>query len=98
MSRVPCVKYSDRVEQVCADLNARILIDDSSENALQCATAIPVATRVLLFGDYEWNKRISGAGDASDDMSFDIRLKSHGGKEFWKAVGQLQYRSLAHPC
>ncbi|KAK0245878.1 hypothetical protein EDD85DRAFT_802419 [Armillaria nabsnona] len=70
--------------QVCADLNARILIDDSSENALQCATAIPVATRVLLFGDYEWNKRISGAGDGSDDMSFDIRLKSHGGKEFWK--------------
>ncbi|KAK0456416.1 hypothetical protein EV421DRAFT_1752347 [Armillaria borealis] len=70
--------------QVCADLNAQILIDDSSENALQCATAIPVATRVLLFGDYEWNKRISGAGDASDDMSFDIRLKSHGGKEFWK--------------
>ncbi|SJL05809.1 uncharacterized protein ARMOST_09145 [Armillaria ostoyae] len=70
--------------QVCADLNARILIDDSLENALQCATAIPVATRVLLFGDYEWNKRISGAGDGSDDMSFDIRLKSHGGKEFWK--------------
>ncbi|KAK0465213.1 uncharacterized protein EV420DRAFT_1513328 [Desarmillaria tabescens] len=70
--------------QVCADLNARILIDDSSENALQCATAVPVATRVLLFGDYEWNKRISGPGDASDDMSFDIRLESHGGKEFWK--------------
>ncbi|KAK0208395.1 hypothetical protein DFS33DRAFT_1411819 [Desarmillaria ectypa] len=70
--------------QVCADLNARVLIDDSSENALQCATAMPVATCVLLFGDYEWNKRISGPEDASDDMSFDIRLKSHGGKEFWK--------------
>ncbi|KAG7450155.1 uncharacterized protein BT62DRAFT_927464 [Guyanagaster necrorhizus] len=70
--------------QVCADLNARILIDDSSENALQCATAIPIATRVLLFGDYEWNKRVSGPGDASDDMSFDIRLKALVGKEFWK--------------
>jgi hypothetical protein len=35
---------------------------------------------VLLFGDYEWNKRLSSA----DDTQFDIRLAACGGREFWK--------------
>jgi hypothetical protein len=69
--------------QVCADLNAQLLIDDSAENAIHCASAAS-PTRVLLFGDYEWNKRLSGHGDARDDMSFDRRLKAEGGREFWK--------------
>ncbi|KAJ7596733.1 hypothetical protein C8J56DRAFT_771367 [Mycena floridula] len=69
--------------QVCADLKARLLIDDSAENAIQCATASP-ATAVLLFGDNAWNQRLSGPGDACDAMSFDIRLQCEGGKEFWK--------------
>jgi len=39
---------------------------------------------VLLFGEYEWNKRVCSLDDVHDDMSFDIRLKACGGKEFWK--------------
>ncbi|KAJ7071451.1 hypothetical protein C8F01DRAFT_1110575 [Mycena amicta] len=69
--------------QVCADVKAQILIDDSSENAIQCATALP-PTPVLLFGDYQWNKRISIAGEGTDEMSFDIRLAAGGGKKFWE--------------
>ncbi|KIK07409.1 hypothetical protein K443DRAFT_129090 [Laccaria amethystina LaAM-08-1] len=69
--------------QVCEDLKAKVLIDDSAENALQCVTEIK-ATPVLLFGDYEWNQRLSRPGDARDEMSFDIRLKECGGHEFWK--------------
>ncbi|KAJ6604220.1 hypothetical protein DFH09DRAFT_1442244 [Mycena vulgaris] len=69
--------------QVCADLKAQVLIDDSAENAIQCSTASS-PTRVLLFGDYEWNKRISGPGDGADEMSFDRRLAAAGGREFWK--------------
>ncbi|KAG5648251.1 hypothetical protein DXG03_006209 [Asterophora parasitica] len=71
------------IERVCADLGAKLLIDDSAENALQCAT-FKHATPVLLFGDYEWNKRISGSAEAKDDMSFDRRLEAEGGREFWK--------------
>ncbi|KAJ7293759.1 hypothetical protein C8J57DRAFT_1269922 [Mycena rebaudengoi] len=69
--------------QVCADLKAQVLIDDSAENAIQCSTALS-PTQVLLFGDYEWNKRISGTGDGADEMSFDRRLAAASGKEFWK--------------
>lgn len=69
--------------KVCEDLGARLLIDDSAENALQCATASK-PTPVLLFGNYEWNQRVSGPGDARDDMTFDVRFKACGGKEFWK--------------
>lgn len=72
--------------QVCADLGAILLIDDSAENALQVCTA-DEPTPVLLFGNYEWNKRICSAKDASDGISFDIRLAACGGKEFWKEVG-----------
>ncbi|KAJ7693618.1 hypothetical protein B0H17DRAFT_1009900 [Mycena rosella] len=69
--------------QVCADLKAQVLIDDSAENAIQCSTAVP-PTRVLLYGNYQWNKRISGPGDGSDEMTFDRRLAAAGGTEFWK--------------
>ncbi|KAJ7042672.1 hypothetical protein C8F04DRAFT_1076720 [Mycena alexandri] len=70
--------------QVCADLKAQLLIDDSAENAIQCSTAIS-PTRVLLFGDYEWNKRISGGGNGAEEMmSFDQRTAFCGGREFWK--------------
>ncbi|KAL0576799.1 hypothetical protein V5O48_005169 [Marasmius crinis-equi] len=70
--------------QVCADLNAQLLIDDSSENALQVSTSTSRPTPVLLFGDYEWNSRLSSSSDAVDTMVFDTRLLIEGGKEFWK--------------
>ncbi|KAJ2919327.1 hypothetical protein MD484_g1118, partial [Candolleomyces efflorescens] len=69
--------------QVCDDLKAVLLIDDSAENAVQCVTAErPVQT--LLFGDYEWNKRLSGPGDARDEMAYDVRLEREGGRRFWE--------------
>ncbi|KAJ3835417.1 hypothetical protein F5878DRAFT_628007 [Lentinula raphanica] len=73
--------------QVCADLKARLLIDDSSENALQVATSSSPdtpPTPVLLFGNYEWNKRFSSHSDAVDTMVFETRLQIEGGREFWK--------------
>lgn len=79
-SRIECCPTLRR--QVCTDLNAQLLIDDSSENALQCATASP-PTRVLLFGDYQWNQRVSKAEDQTEEMVFDTRLKAAGGREFW---------------
>ncbi|KAF9015478.1 hypothetical protein BDQ17DRAFT_1341135 [Cyathus striatus] len=69
--------------QVCVDLGAILLIDDSAENALQVVTSSK-PTPVLLFGNYQWNQRVCGSGDACEEMSFDRRLKACGGKEFWK--------------
>jgi hypothetical protein len=57
------------------------LIDDSIENALQCATHSE-PTPVLLFGDYEWNKRRSVPEDNCEDMTYDIRVRREG-PEFW---------------
>ncbi|EAU92658.2 hypothetical protein CC1G_01703 [Coprinopsis cinerea okayama7 len=69
--------------QVCHDLKALLLIDDSSENALSVASA-ENPTPVLLFGDYQWNQRVCNPADSHEDTTFDIRLKREGGKEFWK--------------
>ena len=38
---------------------------------------------MLLFGDYEWNKRQSFASDYCDEMTFAHRHKKEG-DEFWK--------------
>lgn len=46
-------------------IGARALIDDSLPNALLCAHVAPV----LLFGDYQWNKRPSNDSTAQDRMS-----------------------------
>ncbi|KAG8736746.1 hypothetical protein FRC12_017471 [Ceratobasidium sp. 428] len=46
-------------------IGARALIDDSLPNALLCAPVAPV----LLFGDYQWNKRPSTDSSAQDRMS-----------------------------
>ncbi|KAM6498390.1 hypothetical protein JOM56_006338 [Amanita muscaria] len=72
--------------QVCADIKARLLIDDSAENALQCATS-SAAVPVLLFGNYEWNKRLSNSHDTREEMTFDIRLAAEGGRRFWEHEG-----------
>lgn len=69
--------------QVCIDLGAKLLIDDSLENALSCVSHDP-PTPILLFGDYEWNKRQSFPSDhKSDDTTFSRRLEREG-PEFWK--------------
>ncbi|KAL1761820.1 5' nucleotidase [Schizophyllum commune] len=72
--------------EVCAGLKAKMLIDDSSENALQVVTATHLSHKihVLLFGDYEWNKRTSSSDDAKPEMVYEERLKRENGHEFWK--------------
>lgn len=64
-------------------MGASVLIDDSVENALVCAAADP-PIRILLFGDYEWNKRESRVETAKDEMSFNARLLHEHGREWWK--------------
>jgi len=55
-----------------------LLIDDSLETALHFGRD---ANRpVLLFGAYEWNKRV----DAGDPWGFDDKLALEGGKQWWK--------------
>ncbi|KAG1754986.1 uncharacterized protein EDB91DRAFT_264516 [Suillus paluster] len=71
--------------EVCIDIGAKLLIDDSLENALACAHHIPLdgATKpppVLLFGSYEWNKRLSLASDECNDMVYEVRFQRDGGK------------------
>jgi len=70
--------------QVCAEVNARLLVDDSAENAMQCVTASP-AVPVLLFGEYEWNKRLSSAEDTREEMTYEFRLAASGGQMFWES-------------
>jgi hypothetical protein len=71
--------------EVCIDIGAKLLIDDSLENALACAYHISLdgVTKpppVLLFGSYEWNKRLSLASDECNDMVYEVRLQREGGK------------------
>ncbi|KAI0080025.1 hypothetical protein K474DRAFT_1658267 [Panus rudis PR-1116 ss-1] len=70
--------------EVCHKLGAKLLIDDSLENALKCVQANPPVP-VILFGDNEWNKRESTYKDISQELSFEQRLEKEGpGKEWWK--------------
>ncbi|KAI9509644.1 hypothetical protein F5148DRAFT_723511 [Russula earlei] len=65
--------------QICETIQSILLIDDSLETALNFGRA---ANRlVLLFGDYEWNKRV----DAGDLWTFDDKSTLEGGNEWWEA-------------
>ncbi|OJA07628.1 hypothetical protein AZE42_01122 [Rhizopogon vesiculosus] len=71
--------------QVCIDIGAKLLIDDSLEHALACVNYIPLdgvakPPPVLLFGSYEWNKRLSLGSEERDDMVYDVRFKLEDGK------------------
>jgi hypothetical protein len=71
--------------EVCIDIGATLLIDDSLENALACANYIPLdgvanPPPVLLFGSYEWNKRLSLISHERDDMVYEARFRREGGK------------------
>ncbi|KAH9912249.1 uncharacterized protein BXZ73DRAFT_56398 [Epithele typhae] len=69
--------------EVCRRLGAKLMVDDSAENALKCAVADPPVP-VVLFGEYEWNKRVGRYSDVSKETSFEDRLAREGGREFWK--------------
>ncbi|KIJ68699.1 hypothetical protein HYDPIDRAFT_82261 [Hydnomerulius pinastri MD-312] len=71
--------------QVCIKEGAKLLIDDSMENALACANYAGSADgagdspRVLLFGDYQWNKRLSRSEDESDPHTvYETRVREEG--------------------
>ncbi|EMD41551.1 hypothetical protein CERSUDRAFT_110103 [Gelatoporia subvermispora B] len=69
--------------EVCAKLGAKLMIDDSVENALKCAKATPPVA-VLLLGDYAWNQREAKFSSMKDETSFAEKLEKEGGREFWK--------------
>jgi len=68
---------------VCKKLGAKLMIDDSLENALKCAHADPPQP-ILLFGDYQWNKHEAKYSNIKDEMSYDERVKKEGSNEFLK--------------
>jgi len=69
--------------EVCHRIGAKLLIDDSAENVLACASATPPVT-TILFGDYQWNKRESKVDAPEDHLSYEDRLKAENGQEWWK--------------
>ncbi|KIJ45669.1 hypothetical protein M422DRAFT_227393 [Sphaerobolus stellatus SS14] len=56
--------------ELCMELRANLLIDDSVENVLSC---VPKHIPVLLFGDYEWGRRISTVDGPNDRLSFETQ-------------------------
>ncbi|KAA1471100.1 hypothetical protein DENSPDRAFT_837026 [Dentipellis sp. KUC8613] len=64
--------------EICTELGALLLVDDLVETAL--AFGRHAQRPVLLFGDYEWNKRIN----TSDQWCFHEKLKEEDGREWWK--------------
>jgi len=71
-------KYS-----ICQSISAAVLIDDNLNHVLTCATSTPQLPCVL-FGDYEWNKRVSGSTDALDVLSYDERARAEAGVGWWE--------------
>lgn len=70
--------------EVCIRVGANLLIDDSLENAVACAEHVSpsgdeVGPPVLLFGDYQWNKRLSLPEDEHDDMAYARRVELRSG-------------------
>ena len=68
---------------MCRRLGAKVLIDDSVQNALMCVTTDPPVP-VLLFGNHQWNQRVGRYSDITNEMSFEEKLAREGGREFWK--------------
>lgn len=69
--------------QVCLKLGAKLLIDDSLENALKCVNH-PQPTPTLLFGDNAWNQRAVSYKNIGNELSFEERLKRENGRKFWE--------------
>ncbi len=61
-----------------------MFVDDSLDNAVSCASA-QNTPHVLLFGNYEWNKRHSKFGPFGGEghLSFEERCKVDGDR-FWE--------------
>ncbi|KAI6136881.1 hypothetical protein F5141DRAFT_1077284, partial [Pisolithus sp. B1] len=61
--------------QICVDIGARLLIDDSHVVESSGTVTPP---HVLLFGSYEWNKRLSRRSEERDDMMYARRMEVEG--------------------
>ncbi|KAG6335623.1 hypothetical protein ID866_3459 [Astraeus odoratus] len=90
----PEVAIKSSKARVCIDIGARLLVDDSVENAMECAKYVAQSDKgtppqVLLFGSYEWNRRLSQRSEEHDDMAYANRVKGEGGNSFLE-------RDIAH--
>lgn len=86
--------------EVCIRIGAKLLIDDSLENAMACAEYVSpsgeVAPPVLLFGDYQWSTRPSLPEDERDDMAYARRVElGNGGTDFLVEDVRLGEEALA---
>jgi len=70
--------------QVLQTIGALLFVDDSLDNVVSCALA-PNAPPILLFGNYEWNKRHSKFDqiEGREQLSFEERCKLDGDR-FWE--------------
>jgi len=68
---------------VCKEIHAKVLIDDSAENAFKTATA-PHPVTVLLFGNYRWNRRWAKLKSAAEELSHEEKNKVENGREWWR--------------
>lgn len=68
---------------VCKEINAKVLIDDSAENAFK-TSASPHAITVLLFGRYNWNRRVAKIKSEAEELSHEEKNKAEDGREWWK--------------
>lgn len=65
-------------------MNAKLLIDDSAENALACGRDASPPIPVLLFGEYSWNQRVSKLENPEDHLGYKERLEFEHGEKWWE--------------
>jgi len=71
--------------QILETIGAQLFVDDSLDNAVSCALSASNAPPVLLFGNYEWNKRYSKFDpyEGKERLSFEERRNGDGDR-FWE--------------
>jgi len=69
--------------EVCQSISAVALIDDNLNHVVSCSAGRPPVPTVL-FGEYEWNKRLSSVASELDQMGYEQRLLAEKGVEWWK--------------
>lgn len=75
------------LHQVAHSIPAMLLIDDSIENALDCATASPPVS-VLLFGAYPWNRHVSRQETPEDMLAHAERVARGIDSEAGEQLGE----------
>lgn len=65
---------------LCKELGAVLLIDDSLENCIVCQDD----TKAVIFGGYEWGKRLSTTTGVGDSESYAERLVRQPNERWWE--------------